>query len=87
MIGETIVFTGVGDVFAALFLAHSATKSSLAEALEYTIATVQAVLKTTLNAISSDCGMSAIQFFSNKISCLVYRIKLKSFVHFNRSSE
>lgn len=56
MIGNDVVFTGVGDVFAALFLAHSATKSSLAEALQYTIATVQAILNTTLNAISSTCG-------------------------------
>lgn len=56
IIGKNIVFTGVGDLFAALFLAHSATKSSLAEALEYTISTVQAVLMTTLDAISAVCG-------------------------------
>lgn len=57
IIGDNnVVFTGVGDVFAALFLAHSATKSNLAEALEYTIATVQSVLKNTLNAISATCG-------------------------------
>lgn len=64
IIGNGVVFTGVGDFFAALFLAHSATKSSLAEALEYTIATVQSVLKTTLNAIPATCGMFYFaQFF------------------------
>lgn len=57
VIGDDIVFTGVGDLFAALFLAHSATKSSLAEALEYTVATLQAVLKNTLKKISATCGM------------------------------
>lgn len=64
MIGDNnVVFTGVGDVFAALFLAHSATKSNLAEALEFTIATVQSVLKTTLSAISASCGMFLLLFF------------------------
>lgn len=70
MIGNDVVFTGVGDLFAALFLAHSATKSSLAEALEYTIATVQSVLKTTLNAISITCGMFYFAHFP--ISFLKY---------------
>lgn len=57
MIGDNnVVFTGVGDVFAALFLAHSATKSNLADALEYTIATLQSILENTLNAISATCG-------------------------------
>lgn len=49
--GSGIQFTGVGDLFASLFLAHTATKSSLSEALEYTIATLQKVLQNTLNAI------------------------------------
>lgn len=57
VIGDDIMFTGVGDLFAALFLAHSATKPSLAEALEFTVATLQAVLKNTMKAISVSCGM------------------------------
>lgn len=61
-IGNDIVFTGIGDLFAALFLAHSTTKSTLAEALEYTVATIQAVLKNTLKSISSSCGMIHINF-------------------------
>lgn len=56
-IGDDIVFTGIGDLFAALFLAHSTTKSNLAEALEYTVATVQAVLKNTLKSISLSTGI------------------------------
>lgn len=51
LIGDGIVFTGAGDLFAALFLAHSSSKSSLNDAFEYTIATLQSVLKNTLNAI------------------------------------
>ncbi|XP_055321635.1 pyridoxal kinase isoform X2 [Sitodiplosis mosellana] len=55
-IGSDIVFTGVGDLFAALFLAHSTTKPNLSEALEYTVATLQAVLRNTLKALPSDLG-------------------------------
>lgn len=51
VIGNGIVFTGVGDLFAALFLAHSTTKPNLCEALEFTVATLQSVLSNTLNAI------------------------------------
>lgn len=73
MIGDGVVFTGVGDLFAALFLAHSATKSNLAEALEYTIATVQSVLKATLNAISAACGMFHFThlFFKSILNCVL----------------
>lgn len=56
-IGNDIAFTGIGDLFTALFLAHSTTKSSQAEALEYTVATIQAVLKNTLKSISSSCDL------------------------------
>lgn len=66
MIGDNnVVFTGVGDVFAALFLAHSATKPNLADALEYTIATLQSILENTLNAISATCGW--FSFFNRYI--------------------
>lgn len=51
LIGNGIVFTGVGDLFAALFLAHSATQPSLKDAFEHTIATLQAVLKNTVQFI------------------------------------
>lgn len=51
VVGDGIQFTGVGDLFASLFLSHTASKSSLNEALEYTIATLQAVLHNTINAI------------------------------------
>lgn len=72
MIGDNnVVFTGVGDLFAALFLAHSATKSNLAEALEFTIATVQSVLKTTLNAISATCGTYLERHICQNVDCLI----------------
>lgn len=51
VVGDGIVFTGVGDLFAALFLAHSTTKASQSEALELTVATLQAVLHNTLERI------------------------------------
>lgn len=58
-IGDGIAFTGVGDLFAAVFLAHSTSKSNLSEALEYTVATLQAVLKNTLKSISMSCGTNS----------------------------
>lgn len=60
VIGGGIQFTGVGDLFASLFLAHTATKSSLSEALEYTIATLQKVLQNTLNAIPEGWFISSL---------------------------
>lgn len=63
-IGDGIAFTGVGDLFAAVFLAHSTSKSNLSEALEYTVATLQAVLKNTLKSISLSCGTKA-KYFRN----------------------
>lgn len=53
IIGDGIVFTGVGDLFAALFLAHSTLKPSLSEGLEYTIATLQAILNNTADHIKN----------------------------------
>lgn len=79
-IGDDIVFTGIGDLFAALFLAHSTTKSNLAEALEYTVATVQAVLKNTLKSISSSTGkyINLIQFKCHFLMChLCFQIRFE----------
>lgn len=59
LIGDGLIFTGVGDLFAALFLAHSTTKASLNKALEYTIATLQAVLKNTLQGIQNGKNFSS----------------------------
>lgn len=51
IIGNGIAFTGTGDLFAALFLAHSHGQSDLGVAFEKTIATLQAVLWNTWNRI------------------------------------
>ncbi|KAL9931050.1 pyridoxal kinase [Glossina fuscipes fuscipes] len=51
--GSSISFTGTGDLFASLFLAHSYRKQSdqLGYALERTVATLQAVIKRTIAEI------------------------------------
>uniref|UniRef100_A0A6M2DI70 Pyridoxal kinase n=1 Tax=Xenopsylla cheopis TaxID=163159 RepID=A0A6M2DI70_XENCH len=41
-------FTGVGDLFAALFLAHSHRTKDFRKSIEYSTGTLQAVLKRTL---------------------------------------
>lgn len=51
LIGNGINFTGTGDLFAALFLAHSYNNTDLTKALENTVATLQAVLKNTFKRI------------------------------------
>lgn len=51
LIGDGIIFTGTGDLFAALFLAHSYKNPDLGRALEDTVATLQAVLRNTLSRI------------------------------------
>lgn len=53
--GNGIRFTGTGDLFAALFLAHSTlTKFDMCATLERTIASLQAVITKTLEYIPED---------------------------------
>jgi pyridoxine kinase len=53
--GGKIRFTGTGDLFAALFLAHShMSHQNMGEALEKATATLQSVIANTLKAIPSD---------------------------------
>ncbi|XP_075159822.1 pyridoxal kinase [Haematobia irritans] len=54
--GTNVSFTGTGDLFASLFLAHSyqTPASQLGDALERTIASLQAVISRTLESMSPD---------------------------------
>lgn len=53
--GNGIRFTGTGDLFASLFLAHSTlTKFDMCATLERTIASLQAVITKTLTYIPED---------------------------------
>jgi pyridoxine kinase len=53
--GNNINLTGTGDLFAALFLAHSyRLPNDLKTALEMTISSVQSVIENTLNSLSDD---------------------------------
>lgn len=58
ILGNGIRFTGTGDLFAALFLAHSYKTKELGEAFENTVATLQAVLKNTLKRIPEGMSIS-----------------------------
>ncbi|KAH8370192.1 hypothetical protein KR093_002580, partial [Drosophila rubida] len=49
--GKNLFFTGTGDLFAALFLAHSHASGDVTEAFEKTIATLQAVIKRTVASL------------------------------------
>lgn len=52
--GNGISFTGTGDLFASLFLAHSHIADDLGSAFEKTIASLQAVLKRTIESMPTD---------------------------------
>ncbi|XP_037039320.1 pyridoxal kinase [Bradysia coprophila] len=52
--GNGINFTGTGDLFASLFLAHSSLSANLQVAFENTIASLQAVISNTIAAMPSD---------------------------------
>ncbi|XP_053952709.1 pyridoxal kinase [Anastrepha ludens] len=52
--GNGISFTGTGDLFASLFLAHSHIAHDLGSAFEKTIASLQAVLKRTIESMPTD---------------------------------
>lgn len=52
---EGIRLTGTGDLFASLFLAHNTNNpTNCGKALEYTIATLQAVIKRTWNHLPNE---------------------------------
>lgn len=48
---KDLFFTGTGDLFASLFLAHSHASGDVTEAFEKTIATLQAVIKRTVEQL------------------------------------
>ncbi|XP_065362589.1 pyridoxal kinase [Calliphora vicina] len=52
--GTNISFTGTGDLFASLFLAHSHQTTNLGLALERTIASLQAVIKRTIDTMPAE---------------------------------
>lgn len=52
--GNGISFTGTGDLFASLFLAHSHASKDLGVAFENTIASLQAVIKRTLASMPEE---------------------------------
>lgn len=51
--GDGTIFTGTGDLFASLFLAHSTLTTDMTVAFEKTTASLQAVIKNTLNSITN----------------------------------
>ncbi|ALC43291.1 CG34455 [Drosophila busckii] len=51
-----LFFTGTGDLFASLFLAHSYDGQDVCEAFEKTVATLQAVIKRTVDALPTQNG-------------------------------
>lgn len=53
--GFSIHLTGTGDLFAALFMAHSTNlQHDLGRALELTISSIQSTIETTLNSMPDD---------------------------------
>ncbi|XP_030372625.1 pyridoxal kinase [Scaptodrosophila lebanonensis] len=59
--GKDLIFTGTGDLFASLFLAHSYKNDNIIDAFEKTIATLQAVIKHTVSALPKE-GAAASAF-------------------------
>lgn len=51
--GNGIMFTGTGDLFASLFLAHSTLSTDLTVAFERTTASLQSVIENTLKSMSN----------------------------------
>lgn len=53
---KDLFFTGTGDLFASLFMAHSSGAGDVTEAFEKTIATLQAVIKRTVKSLPTTGG-------------------------------
>lgn len=69
--GNDISFTGTGDLFAALFLAHSYQTTNLGLALERTIASLQAVIKRTIDSMPA-----AVHQGARKVTSFERELKL-----------
>ncbi|XP_026849588.1 pyridoxal kinase [Drosophila persimilis] len=54
--GKDLVFTGTGDLFASLFLAHSHACEDVSDVFEKTIASLQAVIKRTVASLPHNDG-------------------------------
>ncbi|XP_061401137.1 pyridoxal kinase [Musca vetustissima] len=79
--GTNISFTGTGDLFASLFLAHSyqTPATHLATAMERTIATLQAVIKRTLDAMPAEVveGKRKVTSFERELKLIQSKVDIE----------
>ncbi|XP_073836417.1 pyridoxal kinase [Musca autumnalis] len=80
--GTNISFTGTGDLFASLFLAHSyqTPATQLATAMERTIATLQAVIKRTLESMPADIieGKRKVTSFERELKLIQSKVDIEN---------
>lgn len=78
--GSNISFTGTGDLFASLFLAHSYNSNNFGSALEHTIASLQAVIKRTIETMPPDVreGKRAVTSFERELKLIQSKNELEN---------
>lgn len=78
--GSNISFTGTGDLFASLFLAHSYKTNNLGSALEHTIASLQAVIRRTIESMPTEVreGKRAVTSFERELKLIQSKKELES---------
>ncbi|XP_037811746.1 pyridoxal kinase [Lucilia sericata] len=78
--GTDISFTGTGDLFASLFLAHSYQTSNLGLALERTIASLQAVIKRTIDTMPAEVrnGERKVTSFERELKLIQSKTELEN---------
>lgn len=80
--GTNISFTGTGDLFASLFLAHSyqTPATQLSTALERTIASLQAVIKRTLDSMPLEVleGKRKVTSFERELKLIQSKVDIEN---------
>ncbi|XP_023291608.2 pyridoxal kinase [Lucilia cuprina] len=78
--GTDISFTGTGDLFASLFLAHSYQNTNLGLALERTIASLQAVIKRTIETMPAEVlnGERKVTSFERELKLIQSKTELEN---------
>lgn len=67
---KDLFFTGTGDLFASLFLAHSHDSGDVTEAFEKTIATLQAVIRRTVEQIPRQGPSGPVQAWERELKLI-----------------
>lgn len=75
---KDLFFTGTGDLFASLFLAHSHASGDVTEAFEKTIATLQAVIRRTVEQMPRQRSSGPVQAWERELKLIQSKSEIEN---------